>query len=240
MYLRCVGVAGAVLGTEVQSELGSRLLYLAWLYLAMVVLQSAAFPAPYGKFSSSRQWRVVATLCSAVVPAWLAWMLMELPSLVLAVSAQLHLLHNGQPGGAVLLLPFSGNPCSTLTAHITNHFNVSAVHYLNRSLVFPLLKLCSPVPGRPYPVLTAAAAALFTAGNGLLQSQAVVTNPAPAPALLTLLGLALFLAGMAVNIQSDRILAGLRRETGPEYGVPQGSLFQLVSCPHYLGEIIEW
>jgi len=221
MYLRCVGVAGAVLGTEVQSELGIRLLYLAWLYLAVVILQAAAFPAPYGKFSSSRQWRVVARLCSAVVPAWLAWMLMELPSLVLAVSAQLHLLHNGQPSRAVLLLPFS-------------------VHYLNRSLVFPLLKLCSPVPGRPYPVLTAAAAALFTAGNGLLQSHAVVTNPAPAAPLLTLLGLALFLAGMAVNIQSDRILAGLRRETGPEYGIPQGSLFQLVSCPHYLGEIIEW
>jgi 3-oxo-5-alpha-steroid 4-dehydrogenase 1 len=54
-----------------------------------------------------------------------------------------------------------------------------------------------------------------------------------------LAGTVLFLAGLLLNISSDRALRALRRrESG--YRVPRGSAFEWVSCPNYLGEVIEW
>ena len=63
------------------------------------------------------------------------------------------------------------------------------------------------------------------------------------PAWLTdprfILGLALFAVGMSVNLVSDNHLLALRSR-GHGYQVPSHPLFRHVSCPNYLGEIIEW
>lgn len=53
-------------------------------------------------------------------------------------------------------------------------------------------------------------------------------------------GLVLFLGGKAVNLQSDGILSRLRAPGKTGYHVPHGGLFRWVSCPNYLGEIVEW
>ena len=45
---------------------------------------------------------------------------------------------------------------------------------------------------------------------------------------------------MALNIHSDNILLRLRKSNDAEYSIPQGGAFRYVSCPNYLGEIIEW
>ena len=55
-----------------------------------------------------------------------------------------------------------------------------------------------------------------------------------------LAGTALFFGGMAVNWQADRILRELRKPGESGYKIPVGGLYGLVSCPNYLGEIIEW
>ena len=57
-------------------------------------------------------------------------------------------------------------------------------------------------------------------------------------------GVCVFVAGNLLQFQSHWILASLRRRlSGQEkkhgdYSIPRGGAFELVSCPHYLGEII--
>jgi steroid 5-alpha reductase family enzyme len=57
---------------------------------------------------------------------------------------------------------------------------------------------------------------------------------------MTLLGLGLWALGVGINLQSDQILFGLRRPGETGYRIPQGGLYRFVSCPNYLGELIEW
>ena len=49
----------------------------------------------------------------------------------------------------------------------------------------------------------------------------------------------LFFGGMALNKASDRQLAHLRVQ-GKGYQIPFGLGYRWVSCPNYLGEIIQW
>lgn len=55
-----------------------------------------------------------------------------------------------------------------------------------------------------------------------------------------MVGSTVFALGMWLNITSDNILMSLRDVHGPGYHVPQRGLFKRVSCPNYLGEILEW
>jgi steroid 5-alpha reductase family enzyme len=55
-----------------------------------------------------------------------------------------------------------------------------------------------------------------------------------------MLGVLLFAVGYAVHVLADRELRRLRRQSGGAYVVPRGPLFRLVSCPNYMGELIEW
>lgn len=55
----------------------------------------------------------------------------------------------------------------------------------------------------------------------------------------TVLGIVLFAGGMAINIITDNKLIHLRKN-GNGYTIPEGWLFQYISCPNHLGEIIEW
>lgn len=52
-------------------------------------------------------------------------------------------------------------------------------------------------------------------------------------------GMVVFGCGMAANIWSDNLLTGLKSRSGG-YMIPRGGLFEWVSCPNYLGEILEW
>jgi 3-oxo-5-alpha-steroid 4-dehydrogenase 3 len=56
---------------------------------------------------------------------------------------------------------------------------------------------------------------------------------------LTLIGGALFLIGNAIQFQSHSILAKLRESSSSRrFAIPQGGLFDRISCPHYLAEIL--
>ena len=54
-------------------------------------------------------------------------------------------------------------------------------------------------------------------------------------------GAALFLTGLAINVWADSVLIGLRSASSDRtYKIPSGFLYNYVSCPNYLGEMIEW
>jgi 3-oxo-5-alpha-steroid 4-dehydrogenase 1 len=50
----------------------------------------------------------------------------------------------------------------------------------------------------------------------------------------------LFAGGLLLNATSDLVLRGLRRPGETGYRIPRGGAFDWVSCPNYLGEIVEW
>jgi 3-oxo-5-alpha-steroid 4-dehydrogenase 1 len=58
----------------------------------------------------------------------------------------------------------------------------------------------------------------------------------------TILGLAIFALGMAINISSDAHLRTLRRQKGKsgDYVLPEWGLFKYIISPNYAGEMIEW
>ncbi|MBI5538340.1 MAG: DUF1295 domain-containing protein [Deltaproteobacteria bacterium] len=53
-------------------------------------------------------------------------------------------------------------------------------------------------------------------------------------------GVAMFGAGLMTNLWSDQVLARLRGPGEIGYKIPQGGLYRYVSCPNYLGELVEW
>jgi len=55
-----------------------------------------------------------------------------------------------------------------------------------------------------------------------------------------IIGLVLFVYGFHLNRWADWKLRSLRKENDRAYYVPHGYMFELVSCPGYLGELIEW
>ncbi len=54
------------------------------------------------------------------------------------------------------------------------------------------------------------------------------------------IGAGMFVLGFTLNRWADRTLRQLRAPGETGYKVPYGGLFERVSCPNYLGEIIEW
>jgi hypothetical protein len=108
------------------------------------------------------------------------------------------------------------------------------VHYVQRTFVFSLLQRSS---GRRQAVLTVVLAEAFNVLNATGNAAALRDRPFDATFLL---GSAVFLTGLLVNVHSDQLLRRLRAPGETEYKVPVGGGFRYVSAPNYLGEIVEW
>jgi 3-oxo-5-alpha-steroid 4-dehydrogenase 1 len=117
------------------------------------------------------------------------------------------------------------------------------LHYAHRAVLYPLQRHMSATT---VPVVAAAVA--FNVVNGALVGAELATvahthfadwRALASPRVLA--GLALMFAGAVLNIASDVRLRALRAKPGDRsYHVPRGGFFELVACPHYLGEIAEW
>ncbi|MEZ4454616.1 MAG: DUF1295 domain-containing protein [Nannocystaceae bacterium] len=114
-------------------------------------------------------------------------------------------------------------------------------HYLQRTLVYPFLLRTG---GRPTPVSVVALGFFFNCVNSYLNARTIShLDHYDASWLMDprfLAGAALFAFGYAINRMSDRTLRGLRAPGETGYKIPRGGAFELVSCPNYFGELLEW
>lgn len=116
------------------------------------------------------------------------------------------------------------------------------LHYVHRAFIQAWQRR-----GRatPIPALVVGLAVLFNLVNaGTNGRWLFAAGPAYGAAWLTDprfgIGAALFLGGMAVNRWADAALLRLRKPGETGYKVPHGGLYEVVSCPNYLGEVVEW
>ena len=114
-------------------------------------------------------------------------------------------------------------------------------HYLYRSLWYPLQMSKTS----KFPVGIMALSFSYCMINGYLQSFGLcffqsfsITKSATAISTFVL-GYVVMMIGFSITIRSDQQLVRLRR-TYTTYQIPRGGWFDYVSCPHYLGEIMEW
>ena len=190
---------------------------LAWIELGLAlptVLALLLIVAPYG-----RHRREVGPQISVRA----TWILMELPA-VIAFAI-------GFTRVDASLRPLTVIPAACYL-----------LHYLHRSLIFPFR-----IPGsatRTSPLFVGILGALFNCLNGFTNGLLVRPANAGESLLLIGVGLALFAVGAGINVVHDNMLFALRKDkpagTKGDYVIPRGKLFNYVSCPNYLGELIEW
>jgi protein-S-isoprenylcysteine O-methyltransferase Ste14 len=170
-------------------------------------------PAPYGRFARPG-W-------GPGVPPRLAWFLMEGPGFLVFAGVMA-----------------AGLPCGLVPALFGALY---LAHYAYRGFLYPaLLRSATRVP--LFVVLSAVG---FHLANGTLQAWEIFHRGIDRPVgwLLDprfLAGLALFAGGFALHVSSDARLRGLRPVRGAPRVLPQGGMFDRVSSPNYLGEIVQW
>ena len=172
-------------------------------------------PAPYGRHSRPG-W-------GFTVPNHLGWLLMEWPALV------------------VFVYFFLAGPIEP-SAVTWIFFSLWVLHYTNRTLIFPFRIKAKE---KRIPLSIVGMAFGFNIVNGFFNGYyfGSLAPHYPQSWFLDprfLLGMLLFLTGLGMNWWSDSILLGLRNSERRHYSIPKGGLFRTVSCPNYLGEIVEW
>ncbi len=190
-------------------------LVMGLLVLSPIVLLSLLFlSAPYGRHARSG-W-------GPTVPARWGWIVMESPSVLLFIGVYFAGEHALATAPLILLALWQ-------------------IHYINRMLIYPF-RLRNQ--GQRMPLAIAAMAFTFTAINSYINARWLthfgdyaddwITSPA------FLIGVTIFVIGFVINQQADRILLNLRKPGDTGYRIPEGGLYRWVSCPNYLGEILEW
>jgi len=131
-----------------------------------------------------------------------------------------------------LIGPNELNPFSILLVSIW------FIHYFNRVIIFPLR---IKTKGKKMPISIALSAFFFNIFNGFFNGYYVgfIMDQGSIYNYNVLIGLIIFICGMMINISSDNTLISLRKNS-EGYKIPNGNFFNFVSCPNYMGEIIEW
>ncbi len=214
---------------------------------AITFVSTFVIAAPYGKFSASKGW-------GFLLPANIAWMLMETPNLWMSGL----ILFASLEGPGIEGLETSNLPIFSLNNQVL--LGMFLLHYFNRSIIFPI----TMPEGNPMPVTVMLLAFFYCSWNGFNQAVSLIivsnypSNWYQSPQFL--LGVSLFFIGFATNIYSDRVLFGLKEKAkaqGVQYVIPEGGLFNYVSCANYckycqqlllhpsdwsfsVGEVLEW
>ncbi len=191
-----------------------------WLTVGMFVLAAVTLGllffvnAPYGRHARGG-W-------GTAVPRRLAWVVMESPA-VLGFGC----------------LYFLGSRSAEIVPLVL--LALWQLHYVHRTFVYPFR---TRSPGAPWPLSIVVIACCFQVFNAYLNARWIShlgdyeTSWLVEPRFVG--GVTVFLLGLALNLWADDRLRRLRKPGDTDYHVPEGGMFDLVSCPNYLGEILEW
>jgi 3-oxo-5-alpha-steroid 4-dehydrogenase 1 len=194
----------------------------SWIILSLVIFFALLkVAAPYGRHTR-QGW-------GPVLSERIGWVLMEFPSV------------------AVMPMLFAFSPAVGKMVPLL-FLLLWELHYVNRTFIYPFR-----IRGdrKLMPLYVALMAFLFTIVNGYLNGIYIFyladkysLRWLEDPRFLG--GLAIFFTGFIINQVSDRILRNMRRKNGAaassigRYGIPEGFLFERISCPNYFGEMVEW
>jgi 3-oxo-5-alpha-steroid 4-dehydrogenase 1 len=190
-----------------------RLFMYGWIALAVIIfLVLQRITAPYGRHASDKWGPVVAN-------RW-GWLIMEIPVL--------------------LALALTIYPCAhSLSA--PSWCMIGLFYYLNRALIYPFRL---HTKGKTMPWVVVGAGVLFNLVSGFSlgyyfghfasYTEAWFADPR------FVAGLLLFFLGLAINWKADNKLIHLRGPGETSYVIPTGWLFDFISCPNLLGELLEW
>ncbi len=202
------------------ARMGEYTLYWAMLIafagIALVIFVALFFvSAPYGRHARAG--------FGPGVDATVGWMVMEAPSAIGMIV--LYGLSDSRGGAAGVLL-----------------LAMWEAHYLHRAFVFPLRRR-SRAGQMPFSV--AIMAFVFNLVNVYLNGRWLYAlGPVLSSAWILephfIAGALVFFCGYAINLHADEVLLRLRAPGERGYRVPHGGLYRWVSCPNYLGEILEW
>lgn len=191
---------------------------LVWIWIAlglMIVPLQFIIAAPYGRHTKTN-W-------GPMIDNRAGWFLMEVPALIVFVYFIM--------SGSGFTFDLRGMLCFFYSGH-----------YVYRSLLFPLLLRTK---SKRMPLAIALSAIFFNAVNASVNGYWLgsLSLEAGHPYIMDftmMAGLILFAAGFATHVWHDRILISLRKNSDGGYSIPRGGLFRWISCPNFMGEIVEW
>lgn len=192
-----------------------RVLELVMLGMAVLTVVSVSFlTAPYGRHSQ--------TGYGPTVPPRVGWILMESPAVIAFVAIFAAGERRAELAPLALLALWQ-------------------IHYVHRAFVFPFRMRPG---GKRMPIGIAMLGMTFNGLNAYLNARWISHFGVYAAEWLAdprfIAGAALFFVGLVINYRADATLFNLRRPGESGYKIPRGGLYELVSCPNYLGELLEW
>ena len=188
----------------------------AWIGVALLIFPILLFVTPpYGRHSR-KGW-------GPLIPNRIGWIIMELPALLV-----------------FLLFALSGAAPKSMVVWL--FILLWSLHYINRSLIYPLR---IKTTGKKMPFSVALMAIFFNLVNGFINGYFLGHIQPKYPEYWLsdprmIIGVMLFIFGLALNLQSDEKLLSLRSGGTNGYQIPHGGLFNKISCPNFFGEIVEW
>lgn len=123
-------------------------------------------------------------------------------------------------------------------------FTLFEAHYFHRTFIYPFTLRVKP--GSSYRLILLVFGMIFNGANGALNGwflsqlgthlhdNAWLTDPR------FIGGILLFATGFCLAKHSDSVLHNLRKPGETGYKIPQGGAYRWVSCPNYLGEMLQW
>ena len=190
-------------------------LLISWFALAGVVFVFLFFfAAPYGRYTR-KGW-------GPVISSRTGWILMELPAA--GLFALFFILGDRTAGWLPVFF-----------------LVLWQIHYVHRSVIYPFRFRSE----QKITLVIVAMGVVFNLGNTYINGRYLFSlGPgfedgwAGDPRFI--IGVLVFVCGFLINKHSDWILKKLRKPGESGYSIPRGGLYRWVSCPNYLGEIIEW